>query len=104
MCGPGPKAGVLEYYQEKYKEEKQKKESGKQEGFLIKLKKKFGFASSASYVDESKGGQENCKEESDNKKEEKPQNTVTRAQSKEDANSVASKKEPLEKGATGDGN
>ena len=72
------KAGVLEYYQEKYKEEKQKKESGKQEGFLIKLKKKFGFASSAS--------------------------SVTRAQSKEDANSVASKKEPLEKGATGDGN
>ena len=98
------KAGVLEYYQEKYKEEKQKKEAGKQDGLLSKLKKKLGFTSSVNYVDDSNSGKDNSKEESDDKEEENPLEVVTRDTSKDDANSVTSKKEPLEKGANGDGN
>ena len=98
------KAGVLEYYQEKYKEEKQKKEDGKQKGLLSKLKEKLGFAPSANCVDETNGCQDNSKEESGYKEDEKPQKVVTREQSKEDAKSVTSKKEPFDKGATGDGN
>ena len=49
-------------------------------------------------------GKDNSKEESDYKEEENPLEVVTRDTSKDDANSVSSKKEPLEKGANGDGN
>ena len=94
----------LKYHQKKYKEEIQKREAGKQEGLLSKPKKKLGLASSVKYVDESNSGKENFKEESDDEEEEKHQKVVTREQSKEDANSITSKKEALGKGATGDGN
>jgi hypothetical protein len=110
------KAGVLKYYQEKYKEDnlKQSAEEQSQSGLLAPLKKKLGGLYESlfgAYLDSAEakamydfgGGIANADKKVKGKEAEEYSKYLTREPSNEAADIVKSKEDTHEKGSNGDG-